>query len=259
MKVPRMPRVGLFVPCYVDQLYPQVAMATLELLERHGCEVDFPPAQTCCGQPMANTGCTADAKPLAEKFLSIFQDYEYVVCPSGSCTAMVTHHYEELLHDRPEYEALRKKTFELCEFLVDVLKVTKIEGRFPYKVGLHNSCHGLRELRLGSSSEMMVARFNKAGQLLAGLDGIELVTLQRPDECCGFGGTFAVAEEAVSCMMGLDRIHDHEQAGADVMTAGDMSCLMHLYGLITRQKKPIQVMHVAEILAGRQPHVKKDR
>lgn len=254
-----MPRVGLFIPCYMDQLYPQVAMATLELLERLGCDVHFPSAQTCCGQPMANTGCTDDARPLAEKFLSIFSEYEYVVCPSGSCTAMVTHHYEELLHGHVGYEQLRKKTFELCEFLVDVLKVTKIEGSFPYKVGLHNSCHGLRELRLGSSSEMMVTRFNKAGQLLAGLEGIELVTLQRPDECCGFGGTFAVAEEAVSCMMGLDRIHDHEQAGADVMTAGDMSCLMHLYGLITRQKKPIQVMHVAEILAGRQPQLKKDR
>ncbi len=247
-----MPRVGLFIPCYVDQLYPQVAMSTLELLERFGCDVDFPPAQTCCGQPMANTGCTEDARPLAEKFLSIFKDYEYVVCPSGSCTAMVTHHYEELLHGKPGFEELQKKTFELCEFLVDVLKV-KIEGRFPFKVGLHNSCHGLRELRLGSSSEMMVDRFNKAGQLLSGLEGIELVTLKRPDECCGFGGTFAVAEEAVSCMMGLDRIHDHEQAGTEVLTAGDMSCLMHLYGLIARQKKPIKVMHVAEILAGRQP------
>lgn len=248
-----MPRVGLFIPCYVDQLYPQVGMATVELLERFGCDVEFPSAQTCCGQPMANTGCTADAKPLAEKFLSIFKDFEYVVCPSGSCTAMVTHHYEELLHGQPGFEELRKKTFELCEFLVDILKVPRVEGRFPYKVGLHNSCHGLRELRLGSSSEMMVDRFNKAAQLLKGLDGIELVTLKRPDECCGFGGTFAVAEEAVSCMMGLDRIHDHEQAGADIMTAGDMSCLMHMYGLITRQKKPIQVMHVAEILAGRQP------
>jgi L-lactate dehydrogenase complex protein LldE len=195
-----MPRVGLFIPCYVDQLYPQVAMATLELLERYGCEVDFPAAQTCCGQPMANTGCVTEAKPLAEKFLAIFKDYDYVVCPSGSCTAMVTHHYEELLHGQPSFEELRKKTFELCEFLVDVLKVGKVEGRFPYKVGLHN----------------------KAGQLLSGLEGIELVPLKRPDECCGFGGTFAVAEEAVSCMMGLDRIHDHEQAGADVMTAGDM-------------------------------------
>jgi L-lactate dehydrogenase complex protein LldE len=202
---------------------------------------------------MANTGCTYDAKPLAEKFLALFKDYEYVVCPSGSCTAMVTHHYEELLHGQPGFEELRKKTFELCEFLVDVLKIKTVQGRFPYKVGLHNSCHGLRELRLGSSSERMLPQFNKAGQLLAGLEGIELVTLKRPDECCGFGGTFAVAEEAVSCMMGLDRIHDHETAGAEVMTAGDMSCLMHLYGLIARQKKAIRVMHVAEILAGRQP------
>src|SRR5882757_5980121 len=179
MKVFCMPRVGLFIPCYVDQLYPQVAMATLELLERYGCEVDFPAAQTCCGQPMANTGCVTEAKPLAEKFLSIFKDYEFVVCPSGSCTAMVTHHYEELLHGQPGFEELRKKTFELCEFLIDVLKVTAVPGRFPYKVGLHNSCHGLRELRLGSSSEMMVQRFNKAGQLLSGLEGIELVPLKR--------------------------------------------------------------------------------
>jgi len=248
-----MPRVGLFIPCYVDQLYPQVGLATLELLERYGCDVVFPEQQTCCGQPMANTGCTDDARPLAEKFLALFRDFDYVVCPSGSCTAMVTHHYEELLHDHDGYAALRKKTFELCEFLVDVLKVTSIPGEFPYRVGLHNSCHGLRELRLGSSSEMMVPAFNKAGQLLAGLKGIELVTLKRPDECCGFGGTFAVAEEAVSCMMGLDRIHDHEQSGTEVLTAGDMSCLMHLSGLITRQKKPIKVMHVAEILAGRKP------
>ena len=248
-----MPRVGLFIPCYVDQLYPEVGLATLELLERYGCEVDFPVAQTCCGQPMANTGCTQDAKPLALKFLSIFNDFEYVVCPSGSCTAMVTHHYGELLQGSEDYAQLRRKTFELCEFLVDVLRVEKVEGHFPYKVGLHNSCHGLRELRLGSSSEMMVGNFNKAGQLLSGLKGIEFVELKRPDECCGFGGTFAVAQEAVSCMMGLDRIHDHETAGTEVMTAGDMSCLMHLYGLIHRQKKPIQVMHVAEILAGRQP------
>ena len=151
-------------------------------------------------------------------------------------------------------QTLRSWVYRLW-VLMTVLAAT---GLLLYKVGLHNSCHGLRELRLGSSSEMMVNRFNKAGQLLAGLEGIELVPLQRPDECCGFGGTFAVAEEAVSCMMGLDRIHDHEQAGAEVMTAGDMSCLMHLYGLINRQKKPIQVMHVAEILAGRQPQLKKD-
>jgi L-lactate dehydrogenase complex protein LldE len=248
-----MPHVGLFVPCYVDQLYPQVAWATLELLERFGCTVDFPAAQTCCGQPMANTGCTPDAVPLARKFLEIFRDYEYIVCPSGSCTAMVRNHYHDLVHDHPDFERVHTHTFELCEFLTDVLKVEKIEGSFPYRVGLHQSCHGLRELRLGSCSELMTPKFSKAGKLLSSLQGIQLVELKRADECCGFGGTFAVAEEAVSCMMGLDRIHDHEQAGAEVLTAGDMSCLMHLWGLIQRQKKPLKVMHIAEILAGRQP------
>ncbi len=246
-----MPTVGLFIPCYVDQLYPHVGIATVELLEKCGVHVEFPTAQTCCGQPMANTGCTELAQPLAEKFLQVFAPYEYVVAPSGSCVAMVRHHYEEYFHGRPEYEALRKKTFELTEFLTDVLKIEKLPGRFPYRVGLHQSCHGLRELRLASSSEIVGKAFGKAEQLLKGLDGIELVKLARPDECCGFGGTFAVNEEAVSCMMGEDRIHDHEKAGTQVLTANDMSCLMHLEGLIRRQKKPIRVMHIAEILAGR--------
>lgn len=246
-----MPRVGLFIPCYVDQFYPDVGMATVELLERHGCEVDFPAAQTCCGQPMANTGCVLDARPLAERFVEIFSPFEYVVCPSGSCTAMVTHHYEEYFHGDAKYAALKAKMFELTEFLVDVLKVGRIEGKFPHRVGVHQSCHGLRELRLASSSEVVGPSFSKARQLLENLDGIQLVPLTRPDECCGFGGTFAVNEEAVSCMMGNDRVHDHEQAGAEVITANDMSCLMHLQGLITRQKKPLRVMHIAEILAGR--------
>jgi L-lactate dehydrogenase complex protein LldE len=247
-------RVGLFIPCYVDQVYPDVGMATLELLERFGCQVDYPPQQTCCGQPMANTGCWEDARPLAEKFLEIFRPYDAVVCPSGSCTAMVTHHYDHYLEGKPGFEELKNKTYELTQFLTDVLKITALEGvRFPYRVGLHNSCHGLRELRLGRSSEQMVPAFNKAADLLKLVEGVELVPLSRPDECCGFGGTFAVAEEAVSCMMGLDRIHDHEEHGAQVITAGDMSCLMHLEGLIRRQKKPLAVMHIAQILAGRQP------
>lgn len=202
---------------------------------------------------MANTGCTDAAIPVARKYLEIFSKYEYIVCPSGSCTAMIRQHYHDLVHDHPDFERVTTHTYELCEFLVDVLKIETITGSFPYRVGLHQSCHGLRELRLGSASELMQPRFSKAGQLLQGLDGIQLVELKRADECCGFGGTFAVSEEAVSCMMGLDRIHDHEQAGAEIVTAGDMSCLMHMYGLITRQKKPLKVMHVAEILAGRQP------
>jgi len=242
-------KIGLFIPCYIDQLYPQVGMATVKVLEQHGCEVDFPEQQTCCGQPMANTGCTNEAKPLALKFFQIFKDYEYVVCPSGSCVAMIRHHYDEYLAGTPGFDELKSKTFELCEFLVDVLKVESIPGKFPYRVGLHQSCHGLRELRMGSGSERNVKPFNKTQVLLAGLEGIQFSNLKRPDECCGFGGTFAVNEEGISCMMGLDRIADHESGGTEVLTAGDMSCLMHLDGLIRRQKKPIRVLHIAEILA----------
>jgi L-lactate dehydrogenase complex protein LldE len=245
------PRVGLFVPCYIDQFYPRVGMATVEVLEQCGVDLDFPEAQTCCGQPMANTGCTREARPLAERFLAIFGGYDYVVAPSGSCVAMVRHHYEEYLHGRPAYEALRKKTLELTEFLTDVVTVEAVEGRFPHKVGLHQSCHGLRELRLGRSSELVGPEdAGKARLLLGLLDGIEFTSPARPDECCGFGGTFAVTEEAVSCMMGQDRVFDHERAGTEVLTANDMSCLMHLDGLIRRAGQPMRVMHVAEILAG---------
>jgi L-lactate dehydrogenase complex protein LldE len=202
---------------------------------------------------MANTGCVEETRPLAEKFLRVFSPFDYVVAPSGSCVAMVRHHYDQFFRGGPNQRAveqLKAKTYELTEFLSDVLKVEKLEGRFPYRVGLHQSCHGLRELRLASDTELVGKSYNKARSLLERLDGIELVKLERPDECCGFGGTFAVAEEAVSCMMGEDRIYDHEQAGTQVLTANDMSCLMHLEGLIRRQNKPIRVMHLAEILAG---------
>jgi len=248
-------RVGLFIPCYIDQLFPDVGFATIEVLEKHGVEIEFARRQTCCGQPMANTGCRDDTRPLALKFLEIFRDYPYVVCPSGSCVSMVRHHYDEYLAGRPGFEELKRKTFELCEFLTDVLKVERIEGRFPYRVGLHNSCHGHRFLRLGQPSEIVAPPFNKVRQLLASLEGIQLTELSRPDECCGFGGTFAVNEEAVSTRMGLDRLADHEQAGTEVLTAADMSCLMHLDGLIRRDGKGIHVMHVAQIFAGRQPPV----
>lgn len=246
-------RVGLFIPCYIDHLFPDVGFATIEVLEKHGVEIDFPRRQTCCGQPMANTGCQEDTRPLALKFFEIFKDYPYVVCPSGSCVSMVRHHYDDYLAGRPGFEELKRKTFELCEFLTDVLKVERIAGKFPHRVGLHNSCHGHRALRLGQPSEIVAPPFNKVRQLLSSLEGIQLTELSRPDECCGFGGTFAVNEEAVSTRMGWDRLSDHEQAGTQVLTAADMSCLMHLDGLIRRHRKGIRVMHVAQIFAGRQP------
>jgi L-lactate dehydrogenase complex protein LldE len=197
---------------------------------------------------MANAGSAADAAPLARRFLDVFSGADAVVCPSGSCTAMVRNHYGALVGTDPRYAAVRGKTYELCEFLFDVLGA-KPRGRFPYKVGLHQSCHGLRELRLGAGSERRIAPFNKVRSLLEGLDGITLVDLARADECCGFGGTFALSEEAVSCAMGRDRIQDHERAGAEVIAGGDVSCLMHLEGLLRRDGKPLRTMHVAEVLA----------
>jgi L-lactate dehydrogenase complex protein LldE len=239
--------VALFVPCYVDQFYPQVGLATADLLERHGVTVRFPEAQTCCGQPMANSGFFDDARALARKMVEVFTPYEHVVCPSGSCTSMVRNHYPMLLRDHPGLSALQAKTREVCEFLHDVLGL-RPRGRFTARVGLHQSCHGLRELRLGTGSERLVPAFSKAQALLEGIEGLELVELARPDECCGFGGTFAVSEEAISCAMGRDRIADHERAGAEVITATDMSCLMHLEGLIRRERRKPRVLHIAQLL-----------
>ena len=239
--------VALFVPCYVDQLYPRVGLSTAALLERHGVTVHFPEAQTCCGQPMANSGFFDDARVLARKMVEVFAPYEHVVCPSGSCTSMVRNHYGMLLPEGPALGGLRAKTRELCEFLFDVLQV-RPRGRFASRVGLHQSCHGLRELRLASGSERLLPAFSKMHALLEGIEGLQLVELARPDECCGFGGTFAVTEEAVSCAMGRDRLADHERAGAEVIVGGDVSCLMHLEGLIRRDGKRLRVLHVAELL-----------
>jgi L-lactate dehydrogenase complex protein LldE len=242
-------RVALFVPCYVDQLWPRAALAAVRVLERLGVEVAFPEEQTCCGQPMANAGLAANAAPLARRFLDIFGGFDAVVCPSGSCTSMVRNHYDAFLAGAPGFDQLKARTWELCEFVVDVLRVRELDGRFPHKVALHRSCHGLRELGLGTPSELLAPRVAKVEGLLASLRGIELVPLARPDECCGFGGTFALAEEAVSALMGRDRIADHANAGAEIVTGTDVSCLMHLEGLSRRENRPLRFMHVAELLS----------
>jgi L-lactate dehydrogenase complex protein LldE len=243
-------RVALFVPCYVDQLWPEVGLATADVLERLGVAVAFPEAQTCCGQPFANAGFEDEARALARRFVTAFEGFDRVVCPSGSCTAMVRHAFARLLGPP---QPLAARVHELCEFLVDVLGVERIPGRFPRRVGLHPSCHGLRELRLARASERVEPPYDKVGRLLASLEGLELAAPDRADECCGFGGSFAVTEPEVSCRMGLDRLAAHEAAGAQVVTSVDASCLLHLRGLAERRGSPLRVMHVAEILAGREP------
>lgn len=244
-------RVALFIPCYIDQFFPRIGMATVELLEQHSdCEIVFPEQQTCCGQPMANTGCLDDTRPLAEKFVSTFSDFDHVVCPSGSCVSMVRNHYQGYFQGDSRYTELKSKTWELCEFLLEVLDVHEFTHPFPHKVGLHSSCHGLRELRLDACSERMDEQASKVRRLLQMVPDLELAELERSDECCGFGGTFAVAEEGVSLLMGEDRIADHLKSGAEVMTATDASCLMHMDGIVRRQSLGLPTMHVAEILAG---------
>ncbi len=245
--------VALFVPCYIDQFYPDVAVATLELLERQGLEVAYPAGQTCCGQPMSNTGCTDQAAPLARRLVELFADYDQIVCPSGSCVAMVRHHYADYFEPGDEkFEKVRGSTYELCEFLTDVVGVGSLGTHFPHRISIHQSCHGLRELRLAGSSETRHAGVrDKMRELLRGVEGISWATPQRSDECCGFGGTFAVSEADVSVAMGRDRIADHAAAGSEVIVAGDMSCLMHLQGLIRRSGTPLAVMHIAQVLRGR--------
>jgi L-lactate dehydrogenase complex protein LldE len=243
-------RIGLFIPCYIDQFYPQVGVATLELLEKLGLDVHYPLQQTCCGQPMANSGFELDALNTYQLFVQIFNPYDYIVAPSGSCIYHVRHHYD-IMEQTEEVVHVRNKTYELCEFLVKILEVKKVNAFFPYKVGLHQSCHGLRGLHLGKSSEIMDGDYSLVKQLLDSVKGLQFVDLQRVDECCGFGGTFAVVEEAVSVKMGSDRVKDHLEHGAQVITATDMSCLMHMEGIVRRQKLPLQIRHVAEILNSR--------
>lgn len=241
--------VALFVPCYIDQFYPRVAVATLRLLERLGCEVAFPEGQTCCGQPMANAGFEVESRKAMRRYVEAFAPYDYVVAPSGSCVLHVREHYDAL-EQTPDVRHARERTFELCQFLTDVLDVRDLGAAFPHRVGLHAACHGLRGLHLARPSEIQEPPFDKVRRLLGLVDGLELVDLDRPDECCGFGGTFAVAEEAISVKMGRDRLRDHLTHGADVITSTDMSCLMHLDGLARREKRDVRVMHVAEILNG---------
>lgn len=242
-----MPTIGLFIPCYIDQFYPQVGIASLQLLQKLGCKVAFPLNQTCCGQPMANSGFAALSGGCDKNFVANFTGFDYIVAPSGSCVL----HIKEHLHDEKNTAAaahIRNNIFELTEFLTDVLKVNNIDASFPYRVGLHNSCHGQRGLHLSSMSELMKPAFSKPEKLLGMVKGLQLTKPLRVDECCGFGGTFCVFEEAVSVKMGKDRITEHLANEVDYITGADTSCLMHLEGILKRNKSAVKTIHIAEIL-----------
>ena len=240
-------KVGLFIPCYVNQFYPEAAKATLQLLQKLGVDVDYPSNQTCCGQPMANAGFEYLTGDCNELFIKNFSGFDYIVAPSASCVLHVKDHLHSATNEEAA-TAIRTRIYELVEFMTDVLQVKELEATFPHKVGIHHSCHGLRGLHLSQMSELNAAPFSKPAHLLNMVKGLEQITLDRADECCGFGGTFCVAEEAVSVKMGKDRVTDHTKNGAEYITSSDLSCLMHLQGILQRKKSVVKVLHIAEIL-----------
>jgi L-lactate dehydrogenase complex protein LldE len=243
-------KVALFVPCFIDAFFPDVGVATLELLERVGCSVDYPLDQTCCGQPMGNSGCERDAVATEELFVRNFSGYDYIVAPSGSCVHHVRDHMSAAAQT-PETRAVRANTYELVEFLHDVLKVEEFPwAEFPHKVGLHNSCGTLRALRTAKMSEIEEPFFSKPLALLKKVKGIEFITPDRPDECCGFGGTFCVTEEPVSAKMGIDKVRDHKRNGAEYIVSADSSCIMHQKGCADRIQLGMKFIHIAQILNG---------
>lgn len=248
-------RIALFVPCYIDQLKPEVGLAAVDVLDALGFETVYPEDQTCCGQPFLNAGDVKRGRALGEHYLNVFEGFDEIVTLSGSCAATVRRQVP-LLVPGSRSEEIAGRTREFCEFLVEHGAAARPLGQFPCRVGLHASCHALRDLRLGTPSETREPeRVDPARALLSSIGGLELVDLVRRDECCGFGGLFSVEEEAVSCRMGLDRLADHRAAGASVITSTDISCLLHLDGLARKKKGlDLRTMHVAEILASSLRH-----
>ena len=241
-------KIGLFIPCYVDALYPNVGVASYRLLKALGVNVDYPLGQTCCGQPESNGGFEEMAVTHAEHFEDLFKDYDYVVGPSASCAAFVRLNYPKLLKGRHKCETA-EKVMDIVEFLHDVLKVDSLPGKFPHKVSVHNSCHGVRELGLSSPSERNIPTFSKIKNLLSLVEGITICEPERPDECCGFGGLFSVEETDVSLKMGRDKLRRRQETGAEFITGPDSSCLMHMQGIAKQEKSSMKFLHVVEILS----------
>jgi L-lactate dehydrogenase complex protein LldE len=243
-------RVQLLVTCLVHRFFPGTGDSVVRVLERAGVTVTVPAAQTCCGQPAFNAGDRATARALALQAMEAFSGYDYIVAPSGSCIHHVRDHFTAI-EQTEEVKRVRANAYELVEFLHDVLKVDAFPwAEFPHRIGLHNSCGTLRALRTAKMSEINEPYFSKPMDLLNKVKGIEFVTPKRPDECCGFGGTFSVFEEPVSAKMGYDKVADHKNAGAEYIVSADSSCLMHQKGCAGRLGLDIRFIHIAQILNG---------
>ncbi len=238
------PRVGLFVTCLVDIFRPSVGFAAVKLLEAAGCRVEVPRAQTCCGQPAYNSGDRRDAAAIARQTIAAFEGFDYVVAPSGSCAAMIKEHYPALLQDDPDWraraETLSGRTHELVSFLTDVLKVDSVTASYSARATYHDSCSGLRELKVRAQPR----------QLLASVAGLELAELPEGEACCGFGGTFCVKYPAISNEMVSAKADCIESTGAELLLAGDLGCLLNMAGKLKRRGSKVRARHVAEVLAG---------
>jgi len=237
------------VTCVNDAMFPDIGRAVVTLLRRLGVEVDFPDAQTCCAQPLVNTGYLDEAVPVVRNFVRAFEGYDAVVTPSGSCAGSARHQHGTVARRSEDpslvqaVENLSPRVYELSEFLVDILGVTDVGAHFPHSVTYHPTCHSLRMLGVG----------DRPRRLLEAVRGLRLIDLPKAEECCGFGGTFAVKNAETSVAMGSDKAGHVREAGAEVLVAGDSSCLMHIGGVLSRQQAGIRVMHLAEILASTEP------
>ena len=237
-------RVGLFATCLVDLLRPSVGFATVKLLQQAGCEVDVPLTQTCCGQPAYNNGDKDNAKRLAKQVIDIFESYDYVVIPSGSCGGMIKLHYPALLQQDPIYSekatTLAERCYELTTFLVDVLDIKTLDASYKGNITYHDSCSSLREWGIKQQPR----------QLLKSLQGCQFTEMTNTESCCGFGGVFCVKYPAISTRMVNDKITSIQASGADTLLAADLGCLLNIAGRIKRLGLPIKVFHIAEVLAG---------
>jgi len=238
-------KVALMVTCVNDAMFPETGKAVVRLLRRLGVEVDFPAAQTCCAQPMVNTGYLDEAVPVVRTFVEAFAGYDAVVTPSGSCAGSARHQHAIVARRSGDpgltaaVEEVAPRVHELSEFLVDVLDVTDVGAYYPHRVTYHPTCHSLRMLGVG----------DRPLELLRAVRGIDLVELPAASECCGFGGTFAVKNADTSVAMGADKARHVRETGAEVLVAGDNSCLMHVGGMLSRQQSGVRVVHLAEVLA----------
>ena len=234
--------VQLFIPCFVDQLYPETAMNMVKVLEKSGCTVSYNPKQTCCGQPAFNAGYWEETRPVAKKFINDFNGEDYIVAPSGSCTGFVRNYYERLFENTGEHVAshkLKKRLYEFTEFLTEVLDVKDFGANLPGKATYHDACGALRECKIKTAPR----------ELLDNVSGLELVEMKECETCCGFGGTFAVKYEPISIGMAQTKVSSALETGADYMISTDVSCLMHLQGYIDKNNYPIKTMHIADVLA----------